>query len=77
MTSQTFSNEPDITHVNDTVAEHDLAVTEDDLLEAKEIAAGYSLDHTREVSITALSAQLYSLLTALTAHEASLGPAPS
>lgn len=39
-------------HTDNHLAEKDLNVTEDDLLEAKELASSFSLEETRTVSTT-------------------------
>lgn len=43
------------------MTQKDLNVTEDDLLEAKEIAASYSLDDARKVSV--VSCPIFGILT--------------
>lgn len=45
-------HDPMMAGVDDNKAEKDLNVTEDDLLEAKELAATFSLDSCRDVSVT-------------------------
>lgn len=41
-------------HTDNHLAERDLNVTEDDLLEAKELAASYTLEQTRDVGQSCL-----------------------
>lgn len=79
---ETVAYDAAIAAADDNRAEHDLNVTEDDLLEAKELAATFTLEGTRDVcTLSGLvffwtfpsTRFLRALLTYLAAYEPSLG----